>query len=381
MTRLLINGWSLGMGAVGQGAYAVRLLEGLARHGGGVRERTTVLLPAAILEEWRARLAPLGVEALRTARWGHPLLDALAWNRRLLADPRLRERDTLFFSPGGCWGGPPPPRMAITHHDCIYRHFPVYLGRRGLRRWATFRAERYLRHARIVFTESDHARADIAAHTGVPLERIRSIPAWLPPEFFPASAREGLPAVRQRYHLPDRYWLYLGGYDVRKNVGTLLRAYAMARRAAPCPPLVLAGRIPTRRAPTLCDVAGARRETGLGTDALCEPGFIADADLPALYAGAELFVYPSLMEGYGLPPMEAMGCGCPAWAADNSSLREVVRDADYRFDARDVGSLAERLAAAARRPPPMNPSFRREDHDERTAITAYLDTLHGMCAP
>ncbi len=374
MIHIIINGWHAGMGAVGQGAYANRLLEGLGRHLDSSRHHVTVLAPATRT----AGAPPLGMEPLAFRHRNHAVLDVLTWNHRLLSDRRLCQGNTVFFSPGPLWGSRAPERMAITYHDCIYRHFPVYLGRLGIRRWMARQAERYLRRARVIFTESEHARADIAEQTGLAPERISVIPAWLPPGFSPAAARPRIAEIRARYKLPDRYWLYLGGYDIRKNVEFLIRAYAGARRQAPCPPLVLAGRIPAKRAPTLCDVAGARRKTGLDTAALLAPGFIAEADLPALYAGAELFVFPSLMEGYGLPPLEAMGCGCPALVADNSSLREVARDESHRFSTGSLDPLVERLVAAARQGLPLNPSFDAACHDERTAILRYLRHLESL---
>lgn len=374
MRQLIINGWHAGMGAVGQGAYANRLLEGLARHLDPTQFNATVLVP----EGRNEALSPLRVESLPYRRRGHAILDVMAWNHRVLSNRRLFGENTVFFSPGPIWGLRAPPRMAITYHDCIYRHFPAYLGRFGIRRWMMRYAERYLHRARIVFTESEHARADIAGQTGVPIEQIVAIPAWLPPGFSVDAAGPRVAEVRARYRLPDRYWLYLGGYDVRKNVEFLIRAYAQARRNAPCPPLVLAGRIPQRRAPTLCDVVGTRKESGLDYPALLEPGFIADEDLPALYAGAELFIYPSLMEGYGLPPLEAMGCGCPALVADDSSLREVVYDSSYRFDPTKLDSITGQLIDAARNPRSINPSFRRENHEEATAMARYLNVLAAM---
>lgn len=374
MTHILLNGWHAGMGAVGQGAYANRLLQGFARHLDSSRYDATVLMPATRT----ARMPPLVIEPLAFKHRGHAVLDVMTWNRRLLSDRRLYQADTVFFSPGPLWGSRAPERMAITYHDCIYRHFPVYLGRLGVRRWMARQAEQFLLRAGIVFTESEHARGDITGLTGLPPERIVVIPAWLPPGFTALAARAHIPEVRTRYKLPERYWLYLGGYDIRKNVEFLIRAHARARRLAPCPPLILAGRIPTKRASTLCDVAGARREMGLDAAALIEPGFIAEEDLPALYAGAELFIFPSLMEGYGLPPLEAMGCGCPALVADNSSLREVVRDTDYRFATRTLDPLVERLVHAARHGLPMNPAFDPDLHDERTAIQRYLRHLDRL---
>ncbi|MCO6400027.1 MAG: glycosyltransferase family 4 protein [Verrucomicrobia bacterium] len=369
--HIAINGWQAGMGAVGLGVYTNRLLQGLARHLNSTALSATVLAPTAQMPNW----APMRVEPIPFKHLRHPVLDVMAWNHRLLSDRRLYEKDTVFFSPGALWGVRAPRGMAIVYHDCIYRHFPVYFGRLGYRRMLARLTERYLHRAQVVFTESHHARDDIAEWTGVAPEKFVVIPAWLPPEFTPEAAALRVAEVRARYNLPPRYWLYIGGYDVRKNVEFLIRAYAKARTAAPCPPLALCGRIPQRTAPTLCDVAGARRETQIEPSALLEPGFIEDADLPALYAGSELLIFPSLMEGYGLTPLEAMGVGCPAIVADNSSLREVVRDAEYRFDTASSDRLTDMLISAAGNPLHVNPSFRREDHDEKSAMHRYLETF------
>ncbi len=375
-TRLFYNGWQISMGAVGQSVYSARLLQGFARHSAPDQLDTTILCPSSL----SLSFPPLRVEQISVRKIGNFAIDGLLWDNKLLSDRRLWERNSVFFSPGAVYGLRAPPRMAITYHDCIYRYWPVYHGRSGIRRIRARLMERYLHRAQRVFTESVHAQNDIAKWTGVSPEKISVIPAWLPPEFSPENARAGLDAARARYHLPERYWLYIGGYDVRKNVEHLIRAYARARSSTTCPPLVLAGRVPRKKAPYLCDVAGARAEANLDTAAIIEPGFIEDADLPALYAGAELLIFPSLMEGYGLSPLEAMGCGCPAVVADNSSLREVVRDADYRFDTASLDSLTDILVTAARKPLPLNPSFRRDDHDERAAIQRYLSALTALGA-
>jgi len=375
MLKLIINGWHLKMEGVGQGAYAWRLVDGLRRHADSASADITVIVPASHADQLAKKIHPLTVSGRSSLKLGHDILDGLAWHWQLLSEASRCDDQTVFFSPGPCWGLHTPARMAITYHDCIYRHFPVYLGRSGIRRWAVRQSEKFLHRAGLIITESDHARDDIADLLHVAKDKIAVVPAWLPPEFNPDSARTQMDAARKKYHLPDRYWLYLGGYDVRKNIEFMIRAYAAARRQADCPPLVLAGRIPQRTAPTLCDVAGVRHEMGLDQQVLPEPGFIAESDLPALYAGAELFIYPSLMEGYGLPPMEAMGCGCPAIVADNSSLREVVIDRDYRFETSDPEALTALLAQAARKPLPLNPGFDRNRHDEATAIQRYLALL------
>ena len=147
------------------------------------------------------------------------------------------------------------------------------------------------------------------------------------------------------------------------------------RRAVPCPPLVLAGSIPTRIDRTLCDVQGALSRAGLtvGTDIFLT-GLIADADMPGLYGAAEFLVYPSLYEGFGLPPAEAMAAGTPVLVADNTSLREVVPTVQNRFPLDAPEALAGLLVAASANPGkfvvPLDPR-----HREAAAIEEYLGVL------
>lgn len=375
MQRLWINGWHAGMEGVGQGVYAQRLLAGFARYADSAPFEMVVLVPEQRAEALAKQLHPLRVEGRPHTPRANAIFNAMDWHLRFFALSELRDKHARTFSPGAGWGLRAPPHLALTWHDCINRHFPVYMGRRFIRAWAIRRAERFLRHAQAVFTESEHAAHDISQFLNISPKKISVIPAWLPPEYSPDPARARVADVRAKYHLPERYWLYVGGFDVRKNVEFLIRAYSEARQRRSCPPLVLAGRIPTNLAPTLCDIAGAERAAGLNNDTLIKPGFIDNADLPGLYAGAELFVYPSLMEGYGLPPMEAMGCGCPAVVADNSSLREVVTDTDYRFSTDSAAQLCELLITAAINPLSINPSFKRSTHDEAFAISNYYKAL------
>ena len=123
-----------------------------------------------------------------------------------------------------------------------------------------------------------------------------------------------------------------------------------------------------------CDVFGALRDSGLDPDTVLMPGRIADSDLPGLYAGAGLFIYPSLYEGFGLPPAEAMAAGTPLLVSDGSSLPEVVQKPECRFDPAISSQLTAKLDAAAVDPSqftsPLPPCI-----SEAASIASYLAAI------
>lgn len=292
---------------------------------------------------------------------------------------RLRdEPQAIFHSPGLFSSVFLPHRTFITCHDVIPLRYPVYLGRNFIRHWNFKRNLTTLKHCAGVFTDSQASKDDLIELAGMPLEKVHVMRCWLSPEFSPIAGAEKKEMVKRKYNLPDRYWLYVGGYDIRKNVPFLIDAYAEAqRRGISCPPLVLAGRIPQQKIPALCDMASALgKARSLGNQIVC-PGFIEQEDLPGLYGGGELFIFPSLFEGFGLPPLEAMGCGCPSIVADNSSLKEVVTDDTYRFSTKSFTNLVELMREATLAKLPLNPSFGPEKFSLDTSFANYLQVLLG----
>jgi alpha-1,3-rhamnosyl/mannosyltransferase len=153
--------------------------------------------------------------------------------------------------------------------------------------------------------------------------------------FVPPS-RSAVDAVRQKYQLPAEYVLYLGSNKPHKNLTMLVRGLAQAQVAKSKSALVIAGpwdaRYPEARA--IAEESSAR---------IYFVGAVEDADLPALYAGATLFVFPSLYEGFGLPPLEAMACGTPVVCSNTSSLPEVVGEAALTVNPRDATEIANAI--------------------------------------
>jgi glycosyltransferase involved in cell wall biosynthesis len=242
----------------------------------------------------------------------------------------------------------PCPRV-LTLHDAIDQ---VYYTRRakGRERWRPSAIRTRLIHwiarhrAHRVITVSEHAKGDIVRFLRVPARRVSVVYEAADPHFHrPVDPRE-VAACRVKYELRRPYFLFLGGWEQRKNVPFLLRAFAATR--LPEVELVLAGgKDEQRAAPSaLADELGC-------ADRLRLLGFVPECDLPALYAGAIAFVYPSEYEGFGLQVCEAMAVGCPVLVARVTSLPEVAGTGGETFvldDPDELTSLLRRVATDER---------------------------------
>jgi glycosyltransferase involved in cell wall biosynthesis len=165
-------------------------------------------------------------------------------------------------------------------------------------------------------------------------------PCAADPLFAPLQDAARLAAARARYGTGERFILCVGNLQPRKNLQTLIAAYVRLRQAdATRHRLVLVG-----KAAWLYDpIFAAARASGYGTE-LIFTGYVPQEDLVALYNAADLFVYPSLFEGFGLPPLEALACGTPVIATNTSALPEVVGEAGVLVDPQDVEGLAGAMA-------------------------------------
>ncbi len=243
---------------------------------------------------------------------------------------------TLYHSPYYMmpfWPGVP---TVVTLHDLIPLRYPHLFTReqRLVYRIATRLA---VRAARRVVTVSAAAAQDISDLLRVPAERVVVIPAAADPTFRPQSA-SAIAATRGRLSLPPRYALYVGTNKPHKNLVRLIEAWARVHVGDAT--LVIAG-VWDARFPE-----AQRRAAALGvSDSVHFLGRVAEADLPALYAGALLFVFPSEHEGFGLPVIEAMACGVPVACSSAASLAEVAGEAALHFAPHDVESMAAAIGA------------------------------------
>jgi glycosyltransferase involved in cell wall biosynthesis len=169
-----------------------------------------------------------------------------------------------------------------------------------------------------VIVVSETVRREVIALLGVPADRVTAVPNGVGPAFRPLPAAE-VEAVRARLGLPQRYYLCVGTIEPRKNVGTAMRAFAdLPAEVRESCPLVLVGPWGWRSDAERAYFEGVGRDRGIR-----HLGYVADADLPALYAGAAGLVYPSHYEGFGLPPLEMLACGGAVLASTADAVREV----------------------------------------------------------
>ncbi|MFN7963646.1 MAG: glycosyltransferase family 1 protein [Thermoanaerobaculia bacterium] len=251
--------------------------------------------------------------------------------------PRAGEVE-VFHAPAHQLPRLPGTRMVFTLHDLTFLSHPGFhtLGNRLLCLQGLCRA--LAQEARLVAV-SENTRRDALARLAVPPTQLAVVPGAVGAEFHPREAAE-VSALRARLGLERPYLLALGVLEPRKNLRRLVEAFAALPE-------------PLRRARQLV-VAGRRGWLAEGPESWPEAqalgeqlrllGEVAGADLPALYSGADAFAYPSLYEGFGLPPLEAMACGAPVLTSRISSLPEVVGEAAVLVDPERVESIRDGLA-------------------------------------
>ena len=299
-------------------------------------DRYTVLVPrlpvdAALAPTPRFRLVSVGLPTAQPAvriLWEQCLQPATL--RRLGVDLL----HSLAVAQPIAWRGP----SLVSFMDVSFLRYPRAFNR-GNRVYLTVMASAAVRRADRLLAISEHTRQDLVALLGARPEQVTVTHCGVDPAFRPLDPGE-VAAFRARHNLPERFILYLGTLEPRKNVLRLLDAYARLRRVA-APPLVLAGGRGWGHASIDARVAAL----GLH-DVVTFLGYVPAADLPLCYNAAAVFVYPSLYEGFGLPPLEALACGTPVVASNASSLPEVLGEAALLIDPRDPVTLAEALAVA-----------------------------------
>ena len=234
-----------------------------------------------------------------------------------------------------------PAPMVVTVYDLSFMRYPERLRparRLYLRQMTALTCAR----ARRVLAISQGTADDLVAWLGVPAENIDVTPLGYDRQVFRPLPATDLARFRREQQLPERFWLYVGTLEPRKNLSTLLRAYKRLSQAERLP-LILGGGLGWRGQATVAEIS----QLGLG-DSVRHIGFIPAADLPSWYNCAEAFLYPSVFEGFGLPVLEAMACAAPVVTSDAAALIEVAGTAGKCLPASDIDAWAAALKSVKR---------------------------------
>ncbi|MEW6231101.1 MAG: glycosyltransferase family 1 protein [Chloroflexota bacterium] len=334
--RIAFNGFFLDKPNTGSGQYARSLLAHLAQIGAGLDCR--VYRPPGVGAG--DAFGPFAIRHLS----GPPGRNAGKIWFEQASLPRAAARVAVDLIHYPYFAAPliSSSKVVVTVHDLITLLFPEYQTSLAARLYNRLIA-RAVRRAVLVIADSESTRRDIVRRLGLPDERIRVI--YLAVEGFyrpceDASLRAG---IREKYGLGQEYILYIGGFNAHKNLGKLLEAFALVLQALGRRfTLAIAGAAHSHNPRVFPDWQLLARQLAVG-DSVKFLGFIPEGDKPPLYSAASLFVYPSLYEGFGLTPLEAMACGAPVICSRAASLPEVVGEGGILVDVMEVRELASAM--------------------------------------
>jgi glycosyltransferase involved in cell wall biosynthesis len=250
-----------------------------------------------------------------------------------------REGATLFHAPHYVLPPLTPCRSVVTIHDCIHLRFPQYLPNRLGYAYARASLWMAAHRAARVLTVSEASKRDILGYLRVPDDRVTVIHNAIDERFHEEPAADEVMRVRERYQLNDPFILYAGNIKPHKNLERLIEAFHMTRRGdLEHVKLLIIG-------DEISKYAGLRRTVHRYKlhKHVRFFGFVPDATLAILYRLARVFIFPSLYEGFGLPPLEAMASGTPVITSNVSSLPEVVGDAAMLIDPYEPDAIAGAL--------------------------------------
>lgn len=317
----------------GTGRYSIELARWLPELARDIAVR--VLWPAHVPLPTGAR----GFEDAFVLRGAAHPLERLYRDQVAMRSECARARADLVHYPASVGSLRASERQVITVHDLSFLHAPEWFAP-GRAAYYGFAIGRSARLARRVIADSEATAGDLREKLGVPADRIDVVPLGVSERFRPAEPAASS-SVRARYRLPERFFLYAGTVEPRKNLVRVIEAWSRVADACAVD-LAIAGRDGWKHAPVSRAIAQAKCGARIH-----RIGYVEEEDFPALLSAADAFVWPSLWEGFGLPPLEAMACGTPVLTSRVSSLPEVVGDAALLVDPNDTAAIAANLLRLA----------------------------------
>lgn len=324
--HLVINATELGRQRGGNESYIAGLLEGLTALNPSVQTSLFTCdwdIPLNLPREFQQ------VNLGRYHRFSFFLWQQTMALRRLKPDWYLAN----FFLPPIL-----PCRGAVVIHDLSFRAHPEYFPR-SVSWYMHYLSGIAVRKASQILTVSEFSRRELIRFYDIDPRKIAAIPNGVSQEFRPLTNRSELAAeqaVLARNGIVKPYIFALGNIHPRKNLGRLLEAYLCLKSQRASVPAMVWGGLQRWDSDSLVKQANAA--------GVVLPGFIVQEDLPTLYRQAEMLVYPSLYEGFGLPPLEAMACGTPVVASNTTSLPEVIGNAGLTVDPTSIEAITKAMA-------------------------------------
>ncbi len=307
-----------------------KAVHALLRHIGEGSDDEFVALVGSDFDERALNGAGVGIERLPVSNRSRLL--RIIYEEHFL-QRRLRGFD-LFHAPGYVAPKRLPCPLVLTIYDLVALTHPE-LARRSNAWHYRWRLPRSARAAARIIVPLECVARQVVERLGVERERVRVVPLGVDARLKPPSLDDRA-RVRARHHLARPYILFVGNVEPKKNLPTLLRAFAALKRDGQPHELLIAG----KRGWKCRDVFALPAELGIEDDVRFL-GYVEEGDLAGLYGGAELFAFPSLVEGFGLPPLEAMACGTPVVTSDAEALVETTGDAAEHVPALDPEALAD----------------------------------------
>jgi glycosyltransferase involved in cell wall biosynthesis len=322
---------------------AVHRRAGLGRYSESLARALVPLLGARLgffynMEEGVHPVSGLDGFTTRTVSLGYKPWRMLVWLGQLAHAPfnRLLPGAALYHATEHLLMPLRHVPAVLTVHDLIFRRYPAH--HKPLNRWyLNLTMPLYCRRATHIIAVSEQTKRDVMDAYGMPSEKITVIYEAAGPNFAPQPP-DRVAQVRARYNFPARYILSVGTIEPRKNLGRVLNAFEKLHGEGLVDAFIVVG-----KKGWLYDDFFAQLERSPARQGVIFPGWVADEDLPAVYAGAAAVAFPSEFEGFGLPALEGMACGAPVVCSNTSSLPEIAGDAALLVEPTDTDAITGAL--------------------------------------
>lgn len=334
---------SVGHLKAGKGIYTFRIMKELLKADLTAGTKNQYILYTDKITAEFASFGNAHIKVVHSRPW--------IWHFKVMKDFRTREKGDLFFAPTSyIIPALLPKKIAsvITVHDIVaFLHPQLHQGKAMIIEHLFFRMA--LKKARAVIVPSENTKRDLVRVFRYSDEKIHVTPLAADDVFFkkPDEDKAQIQAAQKKYDLPKKFILTVSGLEPRKNVGELIDAFEKIAPEHPETALVIVGGKGWKSDALQKRIAKVQADSKLhskkGHGKILHFENVTFSELPALYKLATVFVYPSLYEGFGLPPLEAMASGCPVICSDAASLKEVVGKAALGFSPGDTNTLVHHL--------------------------------------